>query len=95
MEKMTMNEFVEKIINLPVRQQNEFFENLKNELSKEDYETTVKFIALSSMFKDVQKYDAIKNTICDQLCEEFYGHTVEKRTKTDIACNPPYMTTIL
>ena len=93
--KMTVQEFANKILSLPISKQNEFFESLKKELSQEDWETTVKFIALHSMFCDVQKYEAIKNAIRDQMCEDIYGHIVEPQNKKDISCNPPYMTTIL
>lgn len=92
---MTMNEFAAKIINMPAHKQNEFFERLKNELSKEDWETTVKFIALHSMFCDKQKYEAIKNAVREQIAEEIYGHPVEYKKKVEDPCNPVYMTTIL
>lgn len=75
---MTSFEFANRIISMPSHKQNEFFERLKSELSKEDWETTVKFIALHSMFMDADKYRAVESAIREQLCEEFYGHTVEK-----------------
>lgn len=75
---MTITEFANKIISMPSHKQNDFFEKLKSELSKEDWETAIKFIALHSMFMDVDKYRAIENAVREQLCEEFYGHTVEK-----------------
>lgn len=75
---MTIFEFANKIISMPSHKQNEFFERLKRELSQEDWETTVKFIALHSMFMDADKYRAVESAIREQLCEEIYGHTVEK-----------------
>ena len=75
---MTSFEFANKIISMPSHKQNEFFEKLKSELSKEDWETTVKFIALLSMFMDVGNYRAVESAIREQLSEEFYGHTEEK-----------------
>lgn len=91
---MTTHDFAMKILAMSVAQQEKFFENLKKELSEEDYQTTMNFIGLTSMFTDVQKYEAVKNAVCDKLCEEFYGHIVEKR-KTDTSANPVYMTSIL
>ena len=92
---MTTFEFAETVIKLPAEKQNEFFENLKGKLSEEDWNVTVKFIALFKMFKNPVKYEAMKNAVCDTLCEEFFGHTVEKAPKIEDPCNPVYMTTIL
>lgn len=75
---MTSMEFANKVISLPAEKQNAFFESLKKELSKEDWETMVRFISLHSMFMNADKYEAVKNAVRDQICEEFYGHTVEK-----------------
>lgn len=72
------NEFANKILSLPASKQNEFFEKLKNSLPRDDWETVVRFIALCGMFRNAMKYEAIKNSICDKLCEEMYGHTVGK-----------------
>ena len=94
-KKMTPTQFIEKILKLPIEKQAMFFETLKKELSEEDYETTVKFIIIYSMFKSEAKYEAIKTAVCDALCEDFYGHTVEKKKKTEDPCNPIYMMSIL
>lgn len=75
---MNPMEFAEIIINLSPEQQNEFFENLKEQLSEEDWKTTVKFISLYGMFKNPEKFEAMKNAVCDMLCENIYGHTVER-----------------
>jgi hypothetical protein len=83
--KMNPMEFAEKIIGMPVEKQNEFFEVLRGELSEEDWKTAVSFISLFGMFKSPAKYEAMKNAVCDQLCEEFYGHTVEKQINADDA----------
>ena len=80
---MTSIEFANKVISMPASVQNAFFENLKKELSKEDWETVVKFISLHSMFCNADKYEAMKNAVRDQLCEEFYGHSVEPRKNTN------------
>ena len=92
---MTMFEFAETINKMPVDKRNEFFERLKTELSEEDWEITVKFVSLFGMFDSPVKYEAIKNAVCDTLCEEFYGHTVEKKPSVEDPCNPVYMTSIL
>lgn len=81
--EMKPMEFAEMVVGMPVEKQNEFFENLKEELSEEDWNTTVKFISLVGMFKSPAKYEAMKKAICDVLCEEIYGHTVEKVNKAD------------
>lgn len=88
-------EFADMVLTMPIEKQNEFFERLKKELSEEEWEATRKFISLYSMLKHPAKYEAIKNSICDQLCEEIYGHTVERKRKFEDPCNPVYMTTIL
>ena len=75
-------EFAEKIIGMPTEMQNDFFERLKTELNEKDLQTVMSFISLLSMFKSPAKYEAIKNAVCDTLCEEFYGHTVEPQKKT-------------
>lgn len=80
---MTSIEFANKVISMPAGAQNAFFENLKKELSREDWETVVKFISLHSMFCNADKYEAVKNAVRDQLCEEFYGHSVEPRKNTN------------
>lgn len=80
---MTMNEFAEAIIRMPVDKQNEFFESLKTVLTEEEWTATVKFVSLFGMFKSSAKYEAMKNAVCDTLCEEFYGHAVEKERKTE------------
>ena len=75
---MTSLEFANKVVSLPAEKQNALFESLKKELSKEEWEAMVKFISLHSMFMNVNKYEAAKKAVRDQICEEFYGHTVEK-----------------
>ena len=80
---MNPMEFAGKIISLPAEMQNEFFENLKSELSEEDWNTMVRFISLFSMFKSPAKYEAVKKAVCDTLCEEIFGHTVEKANNAD------------
>ena len=80
---MNPMEFAAQIIQMSAEQQNAFFERLKSELSEEDWNTTVKFISLFGMFKNPAKYEAIKNAVCDTLCEEFFGHEVERKTETD------------
>lgn len=92
---MKAMEFAEAIVKMPVEMQNEFFAKLKKELSYEEWKATAEFIGVYNMFKHPAKLEAIKNAICDQLCEEFYGHTVEKKNNVEDPCNPIYMTTIL
>lgn len=92
---MTPFEFAETVIKMPVEKQNDFFEKLKGELAEEDWQTVVKFIGLFGMFKSPVKYEAMKNAVCDTLCEEIYGHTVEKVSKPEDPCNPVYMTSII
>lgn len=74
---MNTVEFAEKVLSMPIENQNAFFERLKSELSEEDLKTTEMFISLVGMFKSPAKYEAMKKAVCDQLCEEIYGHTVE------------------
>ncbi len=92
-----MNEiqFAETVLNMPAEKREAFFETLKTKLSEEDYLTTAKFISFIGMFKSPAKYEAMKNAVCDQLCEEFHGHTVERKKKIEDPCNPVFMTTIL
>ena len=92
---MNTFEFAETIIKMPVDMQNEFFAKLKEELSEDDWKTTVQFVGLYGMFKSPAKYNAMKNAICDTLCEGLCGHTVEKKNKVEDPCNPVYMTSIL
>jgi hypothetical protein len=94
-KKMTMFEFAETIIKMPVDKQNSFFEELKKELSEEDWMTTVKFVSLFGLFKSPVKYEAMKNAVCDMVCEDIFGATVEKKKKIDDPCNPVFMTSIL
>ena len=93
---MTSMEFANKVIQMPAEKQNALFESLKKELSKEDWETMVKFISLYSMFNNADKYEAVKNAVRDQLCKEIYGHTVEKRkNKEDAVLVSMYSNSIL
>ena len=78
-------EFAEMIIKMPAEKQNEFFDNLKGLLSEEDLQTVMNFISLWGMFKNPKKYEAMKKAVCDQLCEEFYGHTVDRAERTEDA----------
>ena len=70
---MTPNEFAEAVTSLPTDQQNAFFDTLKDQLSEEDWLTTVKFISLHGIFINPEKYTALKNAVCDTLKEEIYG----------------------
>lgn len=70
---MSPYEFAETVTNLPVEQQNTFFETLKNYLSEEDWLTTVKFISLHGMFHNPDKYTAMKNAVKDALVEVIYN----------------------
>ena len=75
---MDNTQFTKKILSMTTQQKEEFFEILKTQLSEEDYKVVTMHFALESIFKNPAKYEAMKNAVCDQLCEEFYGHTVEK-----------------
>ena len=92
---MTPYEFAEMIIKMPIAKQNEFFERLKGELSEEDRSATVKFISLFGMFHSPAKYEAMKNAVCETLCNDIFGHTVERKKEVADPCNPVYMTSIL
>ena len=80
---MNPMEFAETIIKMPTEKQNEFFENLKSQLSEEDLQTVMGFISLHSVFINPAKYNAMKNAVRDALCEEIYGHTVESQRQTE------------
>ena len=80
---------------MPIERRNEFFERLKKELSEDEWLATVKFISLFGMFKSPVKYEAMKNAVCDMICEDVFGHTVKKQSKPEDPCNPVYMTSIL
>lgn len=69
---MTAIEFADTIIQLPVNKQNEFFDVLKDYLSKEDWMTTVKAISLHGLFHNPEKYEALKKAICAALVEELF-----------------------
>lgn len=92
---MNSLEFAEMIAKMPVEIQNKFFESLKNELTETEWKATVEFIGLVGMMLHPTKYEAVKNAVCDTLCEEFYGYKVERKNKIEDPCNPVYMTTIL
>jgi hypothetical protein len=53
--------------------------------------------ALESMFRNPAKYEAMKNAVCEQLCEEIYGHTVERanNVKEDAVLIGMYSNSIL
>ena len=70
---MTPYEFAQTINDLPVDQQNHFFEVLKDQLSDKDWLTTVKFISLHGLFTNPEKYTALKNAVCDTLKEAIYS----------------------
>lgn len=70
---MTPYEFAETVNNLPVAQQNAFFEVLKEQLSEKDWLTTIKFISLDGLFRNPDKYTALKNAVCDTLKEELFN----------------------
>ena len=92
---MTSKEFTEQILSMSTDLREKFLEAIKTQLSEEDYKVIVMHFALENMFRHPAKYEAMKNAVCDQLCEEFYGHRVERKRKVEDACNPVYMTTIL
>jgi hypothetical protein len=70
---MTHTEFADTITNLPVEQQNAFFETLKDQLSEKDWLTAVKFISLYGMFHNPEKYAAMKNAVLETLKEVIYN----------------------
>ena len=82
---MTSTQFTDKVLAMTEHQKDEFFKIIKTQLSEEDYNVLLVHIALESMFKNPTKYKAMKNAVCEQLCEEVYGHIVEKERKTEDA----------
>ena len=90
-------EFTEKVLSLPTEYREQFLEILKTQLNEEDYKVVAMHFALESMFRNPTKYEAMKNAVCDQLCEEFYGHTVEKanNVKEDAVLVGMYSNSIL
>ena len=76
--EMTSREFTEKVLSFPTEYREQLLEILKEQLNEEDYKVVAMHFALESMFRNPAKYEAMKNAVCEQLCEEFYGHTVEK-----------------
>lgn len=76
--EMTSGEFLKSVLSLPTEYKEQLLEILKEQLSEEDYKAVAMRFSLESMFINPAKYNAMKNAVCEQLCEEFYGHTVEK-----------------
>ena len=76
--EITAKEFADIIIHLPVEQQNEFFESLKEIVTEEEYKKTAAFISIWSMFNSPEKYNAMKEACKEALVEKFYGHSYEK-----------------
>lgn len=97
LEEMTSIEFTKKILSLPMEYREQLLEILKEQLREEDYKLVAMHFALESMFRNPEKYDAMKNAVCEQLCEEFYGHTVEKENnvKEDAVLIGMYSNSIL
>lgn len=92
---MTAKEFADTIIHLPAEQRNAFFEELKGQLSEEDWLATVKFVSLHGMFRSEAKYNAMKKAVKATLIEELFGHTYEEpENKGFDPCNPVYMFSI-
>lgn len=91
----TPNDFAEAVIHLPVDLQNELFAVLKEELSEEDWMTTVKFISTQSLFRSEAKYKAMKKAVKATLIEELFGHPYEAPEKEPFnPCNPIHMASI-
>lgn len=70
MGEMTMSDFAKTVCEMSVNQQKEFFNKLKNELSEEDWITTVKFIGLLGLFMNPTKYKAMRTAICEKLFDK-------------------------
>jgi Asp-tRNA(Asn)/Glu-tRNA(Gln) amidotransferase B subunit len=94
---MTSKQFTEQVLSMPEEQREQFLEILKTQLSEEDYKVVAMHFAFESMFRNPAKYEAMKNAVCDKLCEEFYGHTVEKanNVKEDAVLIGMYSNSIL
>ena len=94
---MTHTQFTLQVLSMPIEQKEQFLQILKTQLSEEDYKVVAMHFALESMFKNSAKYEAMKNAVCDQLCEEFCGHTVEKASnkKEDAVLLHMYSNSIL
>ena len=82
---MTSTQFTEKVLAMPQHQREEFFKALKTQLDEGDYNAVLMHISFESTFRNPTKYKAMKNAVCEQYCEEIYGHTVEKENKTEDA----------
>ena len=95
--EMTSREFTENVLSLPPEYRERFLEILKTQLSEEDYKVVAMHFALESMFRNPAKYEAMKNAVCEQLCEELYGHTAEKvnNVKEDAVLIGMYSNSIL
>ena len=75
---MTAIEFANTVTNLPAEKQNEFFDELKNILSEEDYMTTIKYVSFIGLFKSPAKYKALRSA----LCEAMFGMEVDFAKKS-------------
>ena len=71
---MTAFKFAQTIPQLPVAQQNAFLARIKENLSEEEYTATATFLSLFGMFQNPEKYEAMKNAVCEMVFEELYGH---------------------
>ena len=94
---MTSKQFTKQVLSMTEEQRAQFLEILKEQLSEEDYKVVDMHFALEIMFRNTAKYEAMKNAVCEQLCEEFYGHTVEKtnNVKEDAVLVGMYSNSIL
>ena len=94
---MTSKQFTKQVLSMTEEQRAQFLEILKEQLSEEDYKVVAMHFAFESMFRKPAKYEAMKNAVCEQLCEEFYGHTVEKtnNVKEDAVLVGMYSNSIL
>ena len=76
--RMTEIEFANAVTDLPYDKQNAFFEELKQTLFEEDYNTTLEFVSFVGLFKNQEKYKALRSA----LCEELFGMECPVSAKT-------------
>lgn len=76
---MTAVEFAYTVTNMDAEAKTAFFERLKDNLSEEDYNTTVQFISWIGMFRSPAKYKAMRTAICEELFGMEVPLTVKSR----------------
>ncbi len=80
---MTATEFALAVTEMPAEKQNEFFQNIKELFTEDEYNATLLFITHIGIYRSEEKKAALKTAIREMMVKKYYSNPRKNQLKKE------------